>query len=83
MASMSVQPAGYLAPGFIPMAHRGGSLLSDNHGIENTLRAFQNAVDLGYRYLETDVHATADGHLVAFHDPDLSRVTDTPGLIAE
>ncbi|MDO5735444.1 MAG: glycerophosphodiester phosphodiesterase [Propionibacteriaceae bacterium] len=80
---MSMQPGGYLAPGFIPMAHRGGSLLSNNHGIENTLLAFRNAVDLGYRYLETDVHATMDGHLVAFHDPDLGRVTETPGRIAE
>lgn len=73
----------YLAPGFIPMAHRGGSLLTSNLGIENTLQAFRNAVDLGYSYLETDVHATRDGHLVAFHDPDLGRVTDSTGRIAE
>lgn len=80
---MSLQPGEYLAPGFIPMAHRGGALLTSNFGIENTLTAFQNAVDLGYRYLETDVHATLDGQLVAFHDPDLGRVTDVPGRIAE
>lgn len=80
---MSLQPGGYLAPGFIPMAHRGGSLLTSNFGIENTLRAFRNAVDLGYSYLETDVHSTVDGHLVAFHDPDLGRVTDRLGLIAD
>lgn len=83
MASMSLQPGGYLAPGFIPMAHRGGALLTSNLGIENTLTAFKNAVDLGYRYLETDVHATRDGSLVAFHDPDLGRVTDNQGKIAE
>lgn len=65
------------------MAHRGGSLLTQNLGIENTAAAFENAARLGFSYLETDVHATADGHLVAFHDPDLGRVTDTPGLIAD
>ncbi len=65
------------------MAHRGGSLLTANLGIENTLQAFRNAVDLGYTYLETDVHATSDGHLVAFHDPDLSRATDSTGRIAD
>lgn len=80
---MLLQPGEYLAPGFIPMAHRGGALLTKNQGIENTLEAFKNAVDLGYRYLETDVHATRDGHLVAFHDADLGRVTDTQGRIAE
>ncbi len=65
------------------MAHRGGALLAENLGIENTRTAFQNAVALGYTYLETDVHATGDGELVAFHDPHLGRVTDAPGLIAD
>ena len=65
----------YLSPGFVPLAHRGGAFMTDNLGIENTVRAFSNAVALGFRYLETDVHATADHHLVAFHDVDLERVT--------
>ena len=45
--------------------------------------AFEGAVRLGFRYVETDVHATADGVLLAFHDDVLDRVTDYAGDIAK
>lgn len=64
------------------MAHRGGSYHPDVDGLENTIVAFRHAVALGYRYLETDVHVTSDGVLLAFHDDVLDRVTDKVGAIA-
>jgi glycerophosphoryl diester phosphodiesterase len=67
----------------IAMAHRGGALHPEIPGAENTLHAFKHAVALGYRYLETDVHATSDGVVLAFHDEALDRVTDTEGVLSQ
>ncbi|MET9735033.1 glycerophosphodiester phosphodiesterase [Streptomyces sp. NPDC006458] len=66
-------------PGPIPFAHRGGAA----DGLENTTLQFRRAVELGYRYIETDVHATRDGRIVAFHDSTLDRVTDGAGRIGD
>ena len=65
--------------GPIPIAHRGGGA---EHP-ENTMAAFAAAAALGYRYVETDVHATSDGVLIAFHDHTLDRVTDATGEVAQ
>ncbi|MEV7252566.1 glycerophosphodiester phosphodiesterase [Streptomyces cyaneofuscatus] len=62
----------------LAFAHRGGAA----DGVENTAAAFRRAATAGYRYFETDVHSTADGRLVAFHDPTLDRVTDATGRIS-
>lgn len=70
---------GYLAqPAPVAIAHRGGSLEAE----ENTLPAFARAVAMGYRHVETDVHLTADGHVVIHHDPTLARMTGDPRAIA-
>lgn len=62
-------------------AHRGWHC-DDLVGMENSLSAFRRARKEGFRYLETDVHATADGVAVVHHDPLLDRTTDRGGEIA-
>ncbi len=62
------------------MAHRGFDVVGDGR-LENSMRAFEAAVNLGAGYLETDVHATSDGRVLAFHDRSLDRVTDGQGLV--
>ncbi len=65
-----------MAPHYV--VHRGGAALWP----ENSLTAFRNALALGSRILELDVHLTADGEVAVIHDPTLERTTDGRGPIA-
>jgi glycerophosphoryl diester phosphodiesterase len=69
----------YLDTGQIGFAHRGGAALWP----ENTLHAFQGAIDLGIRYIETDLHLTRDGVVVCIHDARVDRTTDGVGLVRD
>jgi glycerophosphoryl diester phosphodiesterase len=75
----------YFDNGGLPVAfaHRGGAVDESGIALENTMFAFQQAVELGFRYLETDAHVSADGVLVASHDPTLDRTTDGTGVIED
>jgi glycerophosphoryl diester phosphodiesterase len=63
--------------GPLVMAHQGGKGLWP----ENTLYAFERAVNLGVDVLEMDIHSTADGILVVMHDDTVDRTTDGRGPI--
>lgn len=63
----------------IVIGHRGSS----GEAPENTLPAFARALEQGAAILETDVHATADGVVVVYHDDYVDRTTDGSGAIAE
>ncbi|MBO7344479.1 MAG: glycerophosphodiester phosphodiesterase [Clostridia bacterium] len=60
-----------------PIAHRG---LWGGDLIENSLPAYQNAVNNGYA-IEIDLYSTTDGEIVCFHDATLVRMTGADGFI--
>ena len=59
------------------VAHRGAS----GHAPENTMAAFRRAVEMGARFIETDLHLTRDARVVAIHDSTLDRTTNGHGLV--
>ena len=69
----------FLKQEFIGFVHRGGA----DETTENTIPAFQYALDLGFKYIETDVQATKDGRIVIFHDNDLSRMSSRKEKVAD
>ena len=60
-------------------AHRG---LWDAQSPENSLSAFQKAVDAGYG-IEFDIHKTKDGQVVVFHDDTLMRMCGVEGKVED
>ena len=71
----------YLSPvEFRIFAHRGST---EGGAEENSLEAFQFAVDSGVRYLETDIRTTLDGHAVLFHDATLLRLIGDNSKLAK
>lgn len=63
----------------VNFAHRGASARAP----ENTLEAFRLAAEDGAGGLETDVHVTRDGHVVAIHDDAVDRTTDGSGRVSK
>jgi len=61
------------------VAHRGAS----GHAPENTIAAFERAVELGAQFIETDLHLTRDARFVAIHDPTLNRTTNGSGVVRD
>lgn len=64
-------------PAIKVIAHRGGSNLAP----ENTLAAFQNAIDLGVDMIEIDVEQTSDSIVVVIHDSKVDRTTNGTGSV--
>jgi glycerophosphoryl diester phosphodiesterase len=50
---------------------------------ENTLAAYNHAVDLGVDVIELDLRTTADGGIVAMHDETVDRTTDGSGMVSQ
>ena len=61
------------------VAHRGAS----NEYPENTVAAFDRAIELGAPAVEFDVRMAADGVPVIFHDAEISRTTSGQGLLQD
>lgn len=61
------------------LAHRGAS----GYAPENTLVAFEKAIQMGADGIELDVQMTKDGQLVIIHDETVDRVSDGTGWVKD
>lgn len=59
------------------IAHRGAS----GYAPENTMAAFEKALEMGAEGIELDVHLTADGEIVVIHDHTIDRTSDGKGMV--
>jgi glycerophosphoryl diester phosphodiesterase len=64
---------------FTVIAHRGNHV----NAPENTLAAYQHAIDCGADYIETDLRTSSDGQLVIMHDNTVNRTTNGAGKVKE
>jgi glycerophosphoryl diester phosphodiesterase len=67
-------------PGIFVVAHRGGADLGPP---ENTLPAFEKAIEIGAHLIEIDIRQTLDGHLIIMHDSTVNRTTNGQGNVRE
>jgi glycerophosphoryl diester phosphodiesterase len=79
LAGFPWQPSEGQPRTILTSAHRGEHL----HHPENSLPAFQAAIEAGMDYVELDVRTTADGQLVLMHDPTVNRMTNGTGKVTE
>lgn len=68
---------GYCNSQVLVIAHRGASAIAP----ENTLPAFEKAIQAGSDYIETDVHQTSDGEIVIMHDLTVNRTCEIPSSL--
>ena len=69
----------YTWPGIVAVGHRGTLKFAP----ENTIAAFNKAIELGADLLEMDIRETKDGQLVIMHDANIVRTTSQRGNVAE
>jgi glycerophosphoryl diester phosphodiesterase len=65
--------------GFVVIAHRGNHIAAQ----ENTLAAFQNAINVGADYVEIDLRTSKDSQLVIMHDGTVNRMTNGTGKVSD
>lgn len=61
----------------LKIAHRGAKAYEP----ENTLQAFQKALDLNSDGIELDVHLSSDGHIIVIHDETIDKMTNGKGHV--
>ncbi len=64
---------------FFYIGHRGTRINFD----ENTIGAFEEAIEFGAEYIEFDIHKTKNEQLIILHDPSLDRTTNGYGLVKD
>lgn len=60
----------------LKIGHRGAG-----YEPENTLKAFQKALDLNADGIELDVHLSSDEHIIVMHDETIDRTTNGKGFV--